>query len=294
MKILIIGGSGKLGKMLCERLGHHDITTLSRRKENPFYAKHISGDVLTFNSYEGYELVINCAAMKDVAACESEVEQCVSINFQGTLSSLQGAIKGGVKRYVFISTDMASTANSAYGASKMLADTLVVNAAREGKIQTCVVRLGNIIAREGSIFSIFSQKSKELGYVPITDKRMTRFLMSDEQCADFVCGAIMRERLSGEIFAPRCKAYRIGDIATAVAPEFEQKIVGLRSGDALSVTMVAQRETPRTQIQGNSYIIHPQFSGLTFSELEQEVSSDNNYTYATIEELRELYNSLQK
>ncbi len=289
MKILLIGGSGRLGKMLCQRLSGHDVTTLSRRELNTENAKHISGDILTFKDYSGFDVVVNCAAMKDVAKCEERVEECVEINYHGTFTSLNESIRCGVKRYVYISTDMASEVNSVYGASKLLADALVVNAAKAGVIQTCVIRLGNIIAKSGSIFTLFEQKASELGHIPITDAGMTRFLMRDSECADFVIETICSDTLSGEIYAPRCKAYRIGDIATAVAPDIEQRIVGLRPGDALSVVMVAQREAHRTEIRGDRYVIHPQWCALNFSDVDSQISSANNYAYATVEELRQLY-----
>ncbi len=291
MRILIIGGTGRLGQMLRARLAGYEVTTLSRREIGNIDS-HISADVLTFEDYTGYDVVVNCAAMKDVAKCQEQVEECVQINFMGVMASLKAAQKCGVGRYIYISTDMAADVESVYGASKMLADQLVVNSAQDGQMQTAVIRLGNIIAREGSIFTILASKGKELGYIPITDSAMTRFLMRDSECADFVIDAILRPNVCGEIYAPRCKAYRIGDVAAAVAPQLEQRIVGLRAGDALSVTMVAQREVSRTQIVGDCYVIHPQWAGRNFGDVKAPVNSANNFSYATIEELTKLYNTL--
>ncbi len=289
--MLIIGGTGRLGTMLQNRLSDCDVTTLSRR-ELPERTNHISADVASFVDYAGFDVVINCAAMKDVAKCEANISECVNINFYGTLHSVQAAKRAGVGRYIYISTDMAVEPQSVYGASKMLADAAVIDAAKGSQMQSAVIRLGNIIAKNGSILTLLASKAQELGYVPITDTGMTRFLMTDMECADFVVDVINREVLSGEIYAPRCKSYRITDVAEAVAGGYSTKIVGLRPGDMLAVTMVSQRESARTSIEGNTYIIEPEWSTKDISAVGGAINSANNYSFASVDELRELFMSL--
>ncbi len=297
-RVLIVGGTGRLGSKLKELLIDCEVFTLSRR-ELVNNANHISANISTFTEYQNFDTVINCAAMKDVAKCEDNIAECVSINYYGTLFSLQSAQKAGVKRYIYISTDMSVEPQSVYGASKKLADATVTNFASNGQMQTAVIRLGNIIAKEGSILTVLANRAKELGFIPITDSSMTRFLMTDKECVEFVISVLKREKLSGEIYAPKCKSYRITDVAQAVAPEYPIKIVGLRPGDMFEVIMVAKQECARTREEGSTYIIEPEWKRLNFEpelyekrlsqSLRQPVTSSNNQQFATVQELRELY-----
>lgn len=286
-KVLILGGTGRLGTMLAARLTDCDVYTLARRA-NP-KPNHIQADILTFEDYRGFDTVIHCAAMKDVAKCETHIEDCIATNVTATAFALRAARAAGVGKYIYISTDMAVEPQSVYGASKKLADSLVIGAAGDGIMQTAVVRLGNIIASEGSIFNTFHRLSNELGYVPVTDERMTRFLMRAEDCADFVIEVARQRDLCGDIFAPRCKSYRVVDVARAVAPDKPQKIVGLRAGDMLAVIMVAQGEVSRTIVEERWYRIGRSSGNLGVS---RELNSANNPEFATVEELAALWREI--
>ena len=306
-KILVIGGTGRLGQSLAKRLsemGGCQLFTLSRSARNQELMSGLfpnvvcrTGDVSTWSDYSGYDTIIHCAAMKDVAKCEAEIQQCVDTNIIGTAAAVAGAARCGVRKYLYISTDMAVAPCSVYGASKLIADAIVVNAARPGGMQTGIVRLGNIIASKGSIFNILSAKAAELGCVPVTHPSMSRFLMTGESCADFVIRA-MGLCDAGETFVPVCPSYDILKVAEAVAPGVPIKIVGLRPGDALSVTMIGSNVGRRTLSKDDFYLIAARDRDCR-SYVEKGyvpvpagfmLDSANNPRRYSVHELREIYN----
>lgn len=293
-KILILGGTGRLGRVLKEMLSSScAVTTLARSE-----GADIRGDVATFERYERYDMVINCAAMKDVAKCESEAQGCIAVNVVGVEFSLRAAAKAMVGRYIYISTDMAVDAHSLYGASKRVAERLVMAVVASSDMECAVVRLGNVIGSSGSIFSIFADKSEELGYVPVTHPDMTRFFMLAEHSAQFVASVCECDlELRGDIFAPCCGSYRILDVASAVAPERPVKIVGLRDGDMLSVTMLSAEELSRTTMAlDGHYRVIPSGNKELFTVVDlggiATLTSANNPSIATVEELTTIYRSL--
>lgn len=284
--ILITGGTGRLGQALLKHLSNYNVTTLSRSATQ---GNHIQADICNFTHYQEFDIVIHCAAMKDAVACESQIDECIRTNVTATQFSVDAAIRSGVGRYIYISTDMAVEPQGVYGASKKLAEAVVVNAARCSSMQTAVIRFGNIIGHTGSIFDTLATKAAQLGYVPITDHRMTRFLMSSDECADFVIQVTQRNELWGEIFVPRCSSYRIMDIASVVAPSYETRIVGLRPGDALEVTIISKVEAPRTTAESDMLRILPAWSTQKPTTECGELTSSNNQNVATERYLREIY-----
>lgn len=294
--LLILGGTGRMGSALAACLGgRFNVTTLARNERADLRA-----DINDFVDYQGYDVVVNCAAMKDVVKCETQINECVAANITGVAHSLENAARCGVKRYIYISTDMAVDVKNVYGASKRIADALVVNKARTSDMECCVVRLGNIIGRAGSIFTTLASKGAELGYMPITDVGMTRFLMMASDCADFVSSVIEYNGcVKGDIFAPKCNSYRVVDIAKAVAEELPIKVIGKRLGDELSVTMISESEMVRATLTvGGHYRILPTWSDEQVMVVDmgglKYLSSENNPNFATVEELREIYCSLLK
>ncbi|MFI3240334.1 MAG: polysaccharide biosynthesis protein [Bacteroidales bacterium] len=292
--LLILGGTGRMGSALAACLGgRFKVTTLARNE----YAD-LRADINDFVDYQGYDVVVNCAAMKDVVKCETQVPECIAANVTGVAFSLEHAARCGVKRYIYISTDMAVDVKNVYGASKKIADALVVNMARTSNTECCVVRLGNIIGSAGSIFTTLASKSKELGYMPITDIGMTRFLMMASDCADFVSSVVeYKGSVKGDIFAPKCKSYRVVDIAKAVAENVPIRVIGKRLGDELSVTMISDSELLRTTSGvGGHYRILPPWSDEHIEVVDMGglayLSSENNPSFASVEELRDIYCSL--
>lgn len=286
--ILILGGTGRLGTILTAKLKDYNVTTLSRRASES--GQHIQADINTFSDYHGFDTVIHCAAMKDTVKCESQIMECVNTNINATAHALAAAQACGVQKYIYISTDMAVEPQSVYGASKKIADAMVIEAARGKTMQTAVIRFGNIITSSGSILTVLASKAEELGYVPVTDPSMTRFMLSVSECSDLVVMVARREDLDGAVFVPRCKSYRILDVAEAVAPGVPVQIVGFRPGDMLSVKMISSSESTRTMEFEQFYKIMPIWN---FQPQRGfcELTSANNEEFVTVQELRALYES---
>lgn len=289
--ILILGGTGRLGTILRTKLTpHYNVTTLSRRAA--CWEQHIRADINTFTDYQNYDTVIHCAAMKDTVACESQIMECVNTNIKATAHALSAAQDCGVQKYIYISTDMAVEPQSVYGASKKIADAMVIEAARHSQMQSAIIRFGNIITSHGSILSTLANRAKELGYVPVTDPSMTRFMLSVSECSDFVVEVARQDDLDGAVFVPRCKSYRILDVAEAVAPGVPVHIVGFRPGDMLSVKMISSSEAPRTVEFENFFKIMPTWNYSAQQRSYCELTSANNEEFATVAELRSLYDSI--
>lgn len=280
--VIILGGTGRLGSMivrklveqcLCKRICviSRDIQKqqlLAERYDNvEFCSVDICSKDLT-GKFAGFDTVIHAAAMKDVVKCEKDVVKAIDVNVNGTINVVKEAQRAGVSHLIYASTDMSVEPHSVYGNSKALADAVVVNAAVSGLI-TCVVRFGNVIAPGSGVFSILTQKQRELGYFPITDNHMTRFIMSDVACVDFILNVISYAE-GGEVFVPRCPSYSVTDVAKAIDSSVERRVVGLRPGDALSVTMISEVESIRTLSSPEYYVILP-----------------NNYDKCRIEQYRQ-------
>lgn len=301
--IALTGGTGRLGSMLVERLlwNVNKLVVVSRDQVKQDHLKarfpeveFHRGDVTDYDvlsrAFAGLDTVIHCAAMKDPALCEQEIEQSISTNINGTRESLRAALACGVKRFIYISTDMAVESTSVYGHCKALADALVVDAARNSTMKSCVIRLGNILATEKSILTILRDKAVELGYVPITDAGMSRFMMSSTECADYVISIMRDETITGgEIFIPKCPSYDILRVAEAVAENTPIRIIGTRPGDMLAVTMVSSSETSRCRDIGQlGYAIFPLWSESPYGNHVEfrSLTSANNPHRVTVEELR--------
>ncbi|MEG2479477.1 MAG: polysaccharide biosynthesis protein [Mucinivorans sp.] len=298
-KVLITGGSGRLGVMLLEILHADTIGVFSRNANKQKLLRHrypnvqfFEGDVTCYDdishAMSGFDTVIHCAAMKDIAYCEANIEQCMHTNIQGTRTALCAAKMCGVEKFIYISTDMAPQAIGVYGHSKALAESLVVDAARDSSLKSYVIRFGNIISSKSSIFTFLREQALERGYVPITHPQMSRFIMSAKACAQHIIRVVMSTDLPyGVILVPRCPSYNILDVAHIAAPSVPIRIVGLRAGDALSVVMVSQSESPRTRLTDDWYIIYPLWAKqINGTQVDFEsLTSENNPWRATIDEL---------
>lgn len=317
--VLITGGTGRLGTAITEYLKSQDhpgrIATLSRSldKQAELLARFpdvecFTGDVADreaiCRAMDGCDTVIHCAAMKDPSLCEIDTTGCVDANIHGTMNLIDAAKEVGVSKVIYISTDMAVEPESMYGASKMVSDLLVTAAARDG-LCSAVVRIGNIIGARGSVFSLFKQKLREHGYIPVTDSRMSRFILSVEQCAAYVVHVVEMCR-GGETFVPKCQCYDIMRLVEAIGENTPVKIVGMRPGDMLVVKMLSQGEAWRSVENDQEYIILPRW--YTPQQVEQyrvqgalddkvsdgfSLTSANNPRRATVEELRAVFDRVK-
>ncbi len=318
--ILITGGTGSFGKKFIEMVlkQYPDVKKLvvySRDELKQFEMaqkfspkkhkaiRYFIGDIRDAHRFnracEGIDIIIHAAALKQVPAAEYNPFECIKTNVLGAQNIIDAALDQGVQKVVALSTDKAAAPINLYGATKLCSDKLFIAANNmRGKrdVSFSVVRYGNVIGSRGSVIPFFQKKSSE-GVLPITHPDMTRFNISLEDGVKLVFFAL-QNAIGGEIFVPKIPSYRITDVATAVSPSSEQKIVGIRPGEKLHEEMITQTDSLNTLELENYYLIYP--SNSVFYEKEdylkhhnaKEVpfgfsyNSSDNDEWLTVEDLR--------
>lgn len=278
--LLVTGGTGSFGKKFVETVieRYPDIKRLvvySRDELKQFemaqdfstqkypFMRYFIGDVRDLDRFkracEGIDVIVHAAAIKQVTTAEYNPMECIKTNINGAYNVIQGALDCGVNKVVALSTDKAAAPINLYGATKLCSDKLFIAANNmRGKrdLSFSVVRYGNVMGSRGSVIPFFMKKRHE-GVLPITDTRMTRFNISLLEGVDMVINAI-ENAWGGEIFVPKIPSYRITDVATAIAPNAEQKIVGIRPGEKIHEEMITEADSYSTIDLGQYYAILPQ------------------------------------
>ena len=324
--ILITGGTGSFGKMFTKLIldRNPDVKKLvifSRDEQKHFQMaqefpedqypamRYFIGDVRDKErlkrAFEGIEIVIHAAAIKHVHLAEYNPMECVKTNVNGAENVINAALESGVKHVVALSTDKAAAPINLYGATKLTSDKLFIaanNVKGNRDVRFSVVRYGNVMGSNGSVMPFFLNK-KNAGekFLPITDNQMTRFNISLQDGCEMVFYAI-EKAWGGEIFVPKIPSYKICDVATAIAPELEHKVVGIRPGEKLHEEMITASDSYNTVDLGKYYVILPQKS--PYSEYSKNdykkafngtdvangfsYNSGNNTEWESIQSLREL------
>ena len=263
--ILITGGTGSFGKkfvqMTLSKYSPKSIIIFSRDEMKQWEmaekyrederVKFIIGDVRDkerlSRSLDGVDYVVHAAATKIVPTAEYNSFECVKTNIYGAMNVIDTCTDKKIKKVVALSTDKASNPINLYGATKLASDKLFVAGSSHlslDQTQFSVVRYGNVMGSRGSVIPFFLQKKIE-GVLPITDDRMTRFMISLEEGVKLVWHAF--EDMLGERFTlKKIPSMTITDIAKAVAPEAEQKIIGIRPGEKLHEQMIGVEDAPHT------------------------------------------------
>ena len=206
------------------------------------------------------DVVIHAAALKQVPAAEYNPFECIKTNVHGAENVVHAAIRTGVKQVVALSTDKAASPINLYGASKLASDKIFVAANNlSGSVGTrfSVVRYGNVLGSRGSVVPFFQKLIAEgAKTLPITDLRMTRFLVTLDQGVAFVlsCFSMMR---GGEIFIPKIPSMKMVDMATALAPDLSHEVVGIRPGEKLHEVMITEDDAVTTVELSDRYVIEP-------------------------------------
>jgi UDP-N-acetylglucosamine 4,6-dehydratase (inverting) len=249
---------------------------------------------------QGIDIVIHAAAMKHVDIAEYNPQECIRTNIGGAENLIHACLDTDVQRVIALSTDKAANPINLYGATKLCSDKLFLAAnalVGASPLRFSVVRYGNVFGSNGSVVPFFA-KQRENKVLPVTDTRMTRFIITLEQGADFVLKSL--ERMSGgEVFVPKIPSTNILDIAKAIAPECEIKIVGIRPGEKIHETMVPVEEARQTIEMDDHFVITPAVR--TWSQAETPYyeghpvcpdgfcySSDNNTHWLSEFELQQL------
>ena len=249
---------------------------------------------------EGVDMIVHAAALKQVPTAEYNPMECIRTNVLGAENVIQVALDMRVEKVIALSTDKAAAPVNLYGATKLCSDKLFIaaNNIRGGRdIQFSVVRYGNVMGSRGSVIPFFLKK-REDGVLPITDPRMTRFNITLEEGVKLVLWAL-DNAWGGEIFVPRIPSYRITDVAEAIAPDCEQRLVGIRPGEKIHEEMITSSDSFTTVDCGDYYAILPasgRYSieeycaarGATAVKPGMSYNSGDNDHFLTVEELRSL------
>jgi len=279
--VLITGGTGSLGKALTKHLltQHPDISRLvifSRDEQKQFemeqefpvkkypQLRYFIGDVRDYErlerAFSGIDYVIHAAAMKHVHIAEYNPDECVKTNVGGAENVIKAALKTNVSHVVALSTDKACAPINLYGATKLTSDKLFVAANNiKGKrnIKFSVVRYGNVMGSNGSVIPFFLKRKEIDNVLPITVESMTRFNISLQGGVDMVMHAL-QTAWGGEIFVPKIPSYRIVDVAEAIGPNCEKKVIGIRPGEKIHEEMISASDSFFTYDLGKYYVIIPQ------------------------------------
>lgn len=319
--ILITGGTGSLGQALTKRILRNwpeikRLVIYSRDEQKQFQMaqeyseseypamRYFIGDVRDYERLKramtGIDYVIHAAAMKHVHIAEYNPDECIKTNVGGAENVIKACLNSNVTRVVALSTDKACAPVNLYGATKLTSDKLFIaanNIKGTQDIQFSVVRYGNVMGSNGSVIPFFMKK-KEEGILPITDERMTRFNISLDGGVDMVLHAL-EYAWGGEIFVPKIPSYKILDVAKAIDPNVETKIVGIRPGEKIHEEMITSSDSFSTYDLGKYYVILPQITNWhldnfisTFNAklvpVNFSYNSGDNEEWETVESLKKL------
>lgn len=323
--VLITGGTGSFGNKFVETIlrdypGVKRIVIFSRGELKQYNMKlkypHDKYPMLRFfigdvrdaervkMACEGIDVIIHAAAIKQVDTAEYNPRECIKTNVNGAVNVINAALDCGVHDVVALSTDKACAPINLYGATKLTSDKLFMaanNIKGSRDIRFSVVRYGNVMGSRGSVIPFFIKKRDEgAPYLPITDFRMTRFNISLQEGVDLVMWAL-GHHLGGELFVPKIPSYRLVDVATAIAPNMEQREIGIRPGEKLHEEMITVTDALSTIDIGKYFAILPSVS---FNHTREDFikhhngkpvpqdfhfSSDINPDFETVETLREKF-----
>jgi len=300
--ILITGGTGSFGNafipMTLEKYNPRKIVIFSRDEMKQWEMKKIFkgdkrvkfliGDVRDkdrlYRALDGIDYVVHAAATKIVPTAEYDPFECVKTNVIGAMNLIDACIDKGVKRIIALSTDKASAPSNLYGATKLTSDRLFVSGnSYSGSYETrfSVVRYGNVIGSRGSVIPFF-MSIVDKGVFPITDKRMTRFMISLEEGVKLVWHAF-EDMVGGEVYVKKIPSMKVTDMAFAVDENAKQEEVGIRPGEKLHEQMIGKEDALYTYEYLDHYKILPSIHN--WAKDPERIGNgkkvDEDFTYAS-------------
>lgn len=275
--ILITGGTGSFGKkytkILLENYKPNKIIIYSRdelkqyemsQDYNDKCMRYFIGDVRDADrlkkAMKDVDFVIHAAALKHVPIAEYNPMECIKTNIYGAQNVIDAALENGVSKIIALSTDKAANPVNLYGATKLASDKLFVaanNLVGRQDTQFSVVRYGNVIGSRGSVVPYFQKLLRDgTTFLPITDEKMTRFMITLEAGVTFVLKNFERMQ-GGEIFVPKIPSMKMTDLADAMAPSLDRKIIGIRPGEKLHEIMCPTDDSHLTFEFDDHFVIAP-------------------------------------
>jgi UDP-N-acetylglucosamine 4,6-dehydratase len=297
--ILVTGGTGSFGKRFIEKVlrdfnpkkiiiySRDELKQYEMQISEKFNAlnkndtlRYFIGDVRDLDrlkmATENCDFVVHAAAMKQVPTAEYNPFEAVKTNVLGGQNVIEAALFNNVKKVIALSTDKAAAPTNLYGATKLTSDKLFIaanNYKGSRDIKFAVVRYGNVMGSRGSVIPSFF-KQKKLGKLTITDEKMTRFNITLTDGVDFVLKCLDK-MWGGELFVPKIPSYRIIDVAQAVMPNSEYKIIGIRPGEKLHEEMITQTDSMNCIEFKDYYVILPSMNLWDVEKFRLESSSFN-------------------
>lgn len=320
--ILVTGGTGSFGKAFIKTIlqkhpevqrvvvlsrdefKQFEMSNMPEFKDNPrlrFFVGDVRDKDRLSRAFDGIDVVIHAAALKQVPSCEYNPFEAVKTNIIGAQNIIDTAIDRNVKKVVALSTDKACAPVNLYGATKLCSDKLFISGnVYSGSHDTIfsVVRYGNVAGSRGSVIPYFKELiergAKEL---PITDYRMTRFWLRLEQAVDMVLMALDIMQ-GGELFVKKIPSMRMIDLAQAMAPDMKMVEVGIRPGEKIHEVMITREDARNTEEFETHYVVRPPFSntrydirGATVPD-DFEYHSGNNKEWLSIEQMQKMVQEL--
>lgn len=314
--ILITGGTGSFGHtfvpMTLEKCNPRRLVIYSRDEMKQWEMAKIYGrdprvrffigdvrdkDRLS-RALDGIDYVVHAAATKIVPTAEYNPFECVKTNVIGAMNLIDACIDRGVKRVLALSTDKASSPANLYGATKLVSDKLFVagnSYAATQEARFSVVRYGNVMGSRGSVIPFFLSQANT-GTLPITDSRMTRFMITLEQGVELIWHAF-EDMIGGEIYVKKLPSMKVTDLARAIAPEARQEFVGIRPGEKLHEQMIGEEDSFYTYEYPGYYKILPAINNWANSAARIKdgtkvtpgfsYTSNNNQFWMTVEEVQQ-------
>jgi UDP-N-acetylglucosamine 4,6-dehydratase len=313
--VLVTGGTGSFGRQFVELMlrEYHPqkliIFSRDELKQSDMRSsgfdhpslRYFIGDVRDAQrldrAFSGVTVVVHAAALKQVPACEYNPFEAIQTNIMGGRNVVDAAINRGVRRILALSTDKAVNPINLYGATKLCAEKMFVQAnAYSGAQDTrfSCVRYGNVLGSRGSVVPVFLEQRKR-GKITITDPRMTRFWITLDQGVRFVVRCI-EQMHGGEIFIPKIPSMKLVEMAEALAPGCEVESIGIRAGEKLHEVLLSEDESRNALEADDMYVIQPAHSWWRKANWKQarplpdgfRYTSENNSQWLTTEDLYEL------
>lgn len=275
MKLFISGGSGSLGRAITRKLQYEERVVVYSRTEgrqNEMMVeipeggvsgvRYFLGDIADYDrlvyAMKGCDIVIHAAAQKCIESCEYNIFESVKTNVKGTENIVRACLANNVKLAIFVSSDKATDAISAYGCEKFLGERIFINANNYGSTRFNVCRYGNVIGSAKSVFHTWEKQASSGEELTVASQGLTRFFWKIDEAADFIIDKITDKDIQqdrGCIYIPKMQSFSIMDVACSYSTKIN--ITGFRCPEKVAELLVSETERPFTYKRKNYYVVYP-------------------------------------